>query len=264
MAVPVIEDPEHAGSSFVFVHGVLGFARFTVGRKRIDYFRRLPPCLGTRGYDAFFPQLPPAESIVNRAQALAQFLSGIAGNPLCIVAHSMGGLDARYLIHRLDPERRVRCLVTVGTPHRGSLLAAWFLNTRGPLQWAGRRLAERALVDLTPESCARFNERVPNRSDVRYLSYAGARPIEEMPCVFRPSTRLLEEEAGQNDSQVPVASAQWGEFQGTVRASHTELIGWSFAWPDRAIARPFDHLGFYATMLSEVVCLVDGIRRRAR
>lgn len=46
-----------------------------------------------------------------------------------VVAHSMGGLVARYLIQNLDYEGRVDHLVTFGTPHHGTLigpLASWY------------------------------------------------------------------------------------------------------------------------------------------
>jgi pimeloyl-ACP methyl ester carboxylesterase len=40
-----------------------------------------------------------------------------------IVAHSMGGLTATYLLKALDRGRHVRTVVTLGTPHRGTPLA---------------------------------------------------------------------------------------------------------------------------------------------
>jgi len=40
-----------------------------------------------------------------------------------VVGHSLGGLIARYFVQRLDGDRRVESLVTLGTPHQGSLLA---------------------------------------------------------------------------------------------------------------------------------------------
>ncbi|MGW6457613.1 esterase/lipase family protein [Streptomyces sp. NPDC055078] len=41
-----------------------------------------------------------------------------------IVGHSLGGLIARYYIQRLGGDRRVRTLVTLGTPHAGTTVAA--------------------------------------------------------------------------------------------------------------------------------------------
>ncbi|MFF3288171.1 esterase/lipase family protein [Streptomyces sp. NPDC003023] len=40
-----------------------------------------------------------------------------------IVGHSLGGLIARYYVQRLGGDRRVRTLVTLGTPHRGTTVA---------------------------------------------------------------------------------------------------------------------------------------------
>jgi pimeloyl-ACP methyl ester carboxylesterase len=40
-----------------------------------------------------------------------------------VVGHSLGGLIARYLVQRQGGDRRVASLVTLGTPHQGSMLA---------------------------------------------------------------------------------------------------------------------------------------------
>ncbi|MFD9969342.1 esterase/lipase family protein [Streptomyces sp. NPDC059017] len=40
-----------------------------------------------------------------------------------IVGHSLGGLIARYYVQRLGGDRRVRTLVTLGTPHAGTRVA---------------------------------------------------------------------------------------------------------------------------------------------
>ncbi len=40
-----------------------------------------------------------------------------------VVGHSLGGLVAAYLLKRLDRGRRIRRVVTLGTPHRGAPLA---------------------------------------------------------------------------------------------------------------------------------------------
>jgi pimeloyl-ACP methyl ester carboxylesterase len=40
-----------------------------------------------------------------------------------VVGHSLGGLIARYHLQRQDGARRMQSLVTIGTPHQGSVLA---------------------------------------------------------------------------------------------------------------------------------------------
>ena len=45
--------------------------------------------------------------------------------PVHLFAHSMGGLDSRYMISQLDMADRVLTLTTIGTPHRGTSFADW-------------------------------------------------------------------------------------------------------------------------------------------
>ncbi len=61
-----------------------------------------------------------------------------------IVAHSKGGLIARYYVQNLNGAKRVRHLVTLGTPHRGTWVAAMALPAIG--WWA------RSLWQMTPVS----------------------------------------------------------------------------------------------------------------
>ena len=55
-------------------------------------------------------------------------------DPLHVIAHSMGGLDARYAIRNVPQVAdRVKTLVTIGTPHRGSPVADAVVARTGPL-----------------------------------------------------------------------------------------------------------------------------------
>ena len=142
---------------------------------------------------------------------------------------------------------------TIGTPHRGSPLAGRMLAGQGLLSAIGRRFLRPALEDMRPEACARFNQAVPDRDDVRYLSYGGARPADEVPFWARSWSRILERLEGPNDAQVSEASARWGDYRGTVRADHWELIGWNLGLPKASAARPFPHLEFYRGLVNHVL-----------
>ncbi len=54
--------------------------------------------------------------------------SGQADAKLVLIGHSMGGLIARYFIECLGGWQVTRTLMTLGTPHRGSLSAVGFLE----------------------------------------------------------------------------------------------------------------------------------------
>lgn len=220
--------------------------------KTIHYFRGLPPRLGDFSRPIYFPTLPSVGLVEERARALARFLDSIRADRIDLIAHSMGGLDCRYVMYHLDPQQRIRSLTSIATPHRGTPLAQWVLEGKGPLYPLLHRISQPGVRDLTPSACARFNAEIGDRPDARYRSFAGVRSEAEVPLIFRPWTRAMQYSDGDNDSQVPLASAKWGEFQGTLRADHFELAGWSFAWPNRPKERPFDHFGFYRRLVQEL------------
>src|SRR5579864_2698456 len=56
----------------------------------------------------------------NARQLRTRLNQELAGKTVDIVAHSFGGLVARYFIQNLGGENRVRHLITMGTPHWGS------------------------------------------------------------------------------------------------------------------------------------------------
>lgn len=237
----------------VFVHGFLGFERIHLARKEIRYFRGVWRHLADHGIPLYFPALPPVGRIAVRARKLACSLERIAAERIALISHSMGGLDSRYLIRRLDPRRRVRFLATVATPHRGTPLAQWLLEGKGLLPRLSRQLILPGLEELTPRSCRRFNRMVPDRPDVIYHAYAGRRAAAELPPWFRPWCRLIARQEGDNDSQVSVHSARWGEFKGCLRADHLELAGWNLYRTVERFDRPFDHVSLYRRILRDAV-----------
>lgn len=243
---------EQDRSALVFVHGFLGFGEVCLPGFKVNYFRGVRDTLRSYGFSLYAPALPPT-SIEDRAKRLGRSLTKLPHDRIYLVAHSMGGLDSRYFIHNLDHSQRVRCLVTVGAPHLGTPIAEWMLGKRGSLQWLGKHFLGNALRDLTPKACQRFNEMVPNRKDVRYISYAGARPAREMPLWLRPWTRMIAAAEGENDSLVAAASAKWGDFRGVIRADHAELVGWSIGFANPGYGRPFDHLAFYRQVMKEIM-----------
>jgi triacylglycerol lipase len=98
-----------------------------------------------------------------------------------IIAHSMGGLDARHAISKVSGfSNRVKTLVTIGTPHRGSPVADAIVQRAGPLfphipTFLLDKLASNApaLHDLTTEAGAHFDDTTPDAESVRYIEVAG-------------------------------------------------------------------------------------------
>ena len=72
---------------------------------------------------------------------------------LILIAHSMGGLVARFFLECLDGWKDTRALITFGTPHRGSMNAVGFLvngfvKKLGPLKVADLTTLLRSLTSV--------------------------------------------------------------------------------------------------------------------
>ena len=232
---------------------MIGFGSIGVPGYRVAFFRGVPDLYRRLDLHAAFPQVSNLASVARRAKDLAAFIERRNLNRVILVGASMGGLDARYYTSRLDHHGRVRAVVSVGTPHRGSPVAEGVLRRR----FSPRFIAPATAADLATSSSAQFNAAVPDRADVQYFSYAGARPTVALPFWMRAMGRCVEEAEGANDGLVSVRSASWGNFLGSVRADHFELIGWSLAPRDRQGQRPFDHLELYRDIAARTLTAVS-------
>src|SRR5437879_9419049 len=158
----------------VLAHGFLGFDEIGLGNRKHLYFRGIGEQLERAGAQLYCPRVPPASSVSARAARLADLIRAVPEPRVNIVAHSMGGLDARYAISRLGLADRVASLVTIGAPHLGTPLAdAPFARA------TARLLGVAALADLAPDALERFNHAVPDVAGVAYCSVVAASDLSE-------------------------------------------------------------------------------------
>ena len=216
-------------------HGLMGFGDLRAGPVRLSYFRRIDRAIADRGHPVIVSRVHPTAGIATRARQLKETLLrqldilGYSKGKVLIIAHSMGGLDARYLITKLGMADRVAALLTVSTPHRGSPYADWCvrhlgqrLGGLGLMRFLG--LDVQAANDLTTEACARFNEEVPDSPDVRYFSVSGSRPWHRVPPFALHAYKVVYDAEGENDSLVSVKSSIWGTHLGVWPADHWHTI----------------------------------------
>ncbi len=69
------------------------------------------------------------ERLASRAHLQIEALCTADPRRIAIVGHSLGGIVGRRVIARPGAAGRVQALVTLGSPHRGSPLAAWLCRT---------------------------------------------------------------------------------------------------------------------------------------
>ena len=242
----VLTKPPPTRHPIVLAHGYLGFASVGVRQARREYFVGVRERLEALGYTVHLARLSPTGSVSLRAAQLARQIESIRAERVNIIAHSMGGLDARYAITHLGLHSRVASLTTIGTPHRGTPIAdsgAMFIG-----DWPKfRRILDRVganvdgLYDLTTLRMEEFNRLVQNSAGVVYSSVVGAvtplgRPVNPF---LVPSHTFLERIVGPNDGIVPAESQKWGDVIGEIHADHWEQVGWS---------RSFDAQRFYAVV----------------
>jgi triacylglycerol lipase len=232
----------------VLAHGLLGFDEIRVGRARHEYFRGVSGRLERDGCVVHRCRVAKTASIAERAAELAAFVRDVPARRVNLVAHSMGGLDARYAVARLGLAGKVASLVTVGTPHLGTPLAdvcaglARRARLLGALERVGMNVA--AFHDLTTARMAEFNGAVPDARGVLYASVVGAPPRRrDVTPLLVPTWAWLDGEGGPNDGMVPAASQRWGDVIREIGADHFAQIGWS---------RRFDAAEFYAELLREL------------
>ena len=254
------QTPKHP---IVLAHGLLGFDELHVGGKflpGVQYWRGITEALTANGIQVITATVPASASIEERAAKLSEDIEQKAGGKsVNVVAHSMGGLDARYMISRLKPPNvEVLSLTTVATPHRGSAFADYMFQQIGPARLPKIyrtlklfRLETGAFDQLTRKyMLEKFNPATPDLPGVKYFSY-GASSTPAPWSAFRKSHRIVYEAEGPNDGLVSVESSQWGVYKGTlIDVSHLDLINWTnrlrwLVWQMIGNRRNFNAIAFY-------------------
>jgi len=184
--------------------------------------------------------LNPAGSVAERARDLKNYLQGhgeVAGKKVHLIAHSMGGLDSRFMISTLGMADQVRSLTTIGTPHHGSPIADIVVKGSNPVL---NKFVEhlgvdiKGVFDLTSDACRKFNDEVSDVPGVRYFSIGGQfepHRVLGAPQGFLGLTHeIIAKTEKNNDGLVSVASATleragWQALDAW-SANHYRLINW--------------------------------------
>lgn len=229
-----------------------------------SYWGRVPDVLRAQGARVYLSGQDAVGSIEGNALALRRRVQEILAAENCeqlnLIAHSKGGLEARFLISGLGFAGRTASLTTICTPHRGSRAAAEWMGRERVCRFAGRTMENfwrargdrnpdfwAALAALTPESMARFNQENPDSPLVYYQSWAARLDGAGWDIVDRVQLWVTRADA-PTDGLVSPDSAAWGVFRGTLEGvSHQDSAG------GRRRARAgFDAGEFYVRLVREL------------
>lgn len=118
----------------VLAHGYLGFGNLGF----IEYFNGVKQHLEKKwNTEVYASTVGPKDSVAARAADLEAEIRGrFRGESVHIIAHSMGGLDARYLLSPKNgaPSDLIASLTTVSTPHQGTFIAEIAMGAVEPSQ----------------------------------------------------------------------------------------------------------------------------------
>ena len=216
---------------------------------RFHYFKGIKSHLTANGFTVFDPNQEFAGAVDVRAGQLRErvneAMAATGAEKVHIIAHSMGGLDARHMIVDKEMGERVASLTTIGTPHLGTVLADHMIDQGGFLfQEALRKVVNLdGFDDLKTSACQQFNSRAEDHEATNKVVYQTFASSEEVHLVFtllKPSWMFINGREGKNDGLVSVASQSWknelvahdGSRKAIVQkefpigADHLNQIGW--------------------------------------
>jgi len=250
----------------ILAHGVSRFDQLWNGAFEIDnnddpkmdrlhYFKGVRTMLMQHGFRVYHSHVPWADGVDVRAADLHRNVRDVLAKAKApkvnIIAHSMGGLDARHMLFDFrvtDPiHEQVASLTTISTPHQGSPFADWGTDNLSFVVPLAKKIgiSLHAFYDLRTDRCRRFNHdpavvafETDCEAEIQFRTYAGCRKSWGLFDTLRISQAIIENQEGENDGLVSVASAKWRDryFQGLMEnVDHFNELGW------REPGRVFEH-----------------------
>ncbi|MHC5538646.1 esterase/lipase family protein [Singulisphaera rosea] len=218
-------------SPIVLAHGLFGFKQIALGRLTLTtYFRGLPEYLRASGNRVLVTTVPPIAGLDLRARRLGEeILEAFPNEPVHIIGHSSGGLDARWLLSDPAWNSRVLSLTTVGSPHLGSALADFAKLRLGRIyeQLRGLGVDHRGFLDITRRSARAFHRHADIPSHIACFSVAGQPDHDQVCWPLRRLHAALAELEGPNDGLVSVESAlAFGEPLPVTGLDHLRQLNW--------------------------------------
>lgn len=205
--------------------------------RKLRYWGRIPQELTQRGARLYCGQQEGWATIEHNGHILKENVEAICTQVGCekvnIIAHSKGGLDARYAITMLGLSEHVASLTTIATPHRGShamdyvnrlphmTIAAAAVMVNGVFRVLGDKNPDFSTVcrELSATYMHEFNRTTVDHEEVYYQSYIGLMDGARSKEAIAVPYLIIKKLEGDNDGLVSLYSARWGTFRKVFRSS---------------------------------------------
>lgn len=200
----------------------------------LDFWGKVPRFYKINGAEVYYLKLDSAQSIETNAAKIKETVDMVLKDFNCekvnIIAQYKTGIEARYMICRLNKENTVASLTTINTPHYGFALADIVRSlsyndykficsrTDSYLVKHGDLTADsyRAVKQLTTKSVKRFNKRNKNLKTVYYQSYYIPHSKTIIKNIFTHIFSLEKFLSGSRKSYVSEQAVKWGEYKGVI------------------------------------------------
>ncbi|MBQ8926806.1 MAG: alpha/beta fold hydrolase [Oscillospiraceae bacterium] len=201
------------------------------------YWGRIPRCLRKGGARVYFGDQDGNAAIEENARDLVPVIERIlqetGAEKLNIIAHSKGGLEARYLAGTLGMAPRIASLTTLSTPHNGSVTVDVLLRHFASLIRFGCVFADlnrrilgdrhpatyRAVTQFTTDYMQRFNAAHPVPEGVFCQSFAFVMEHWYRDLFMAFPYTVVRAFEGDNDGLLTPRNAAWVNFRGTYRSA---------------------------------------------
>ena len=224
----------------VLVHGIFAHDRFSM----IRFWGRIPEVLSSRGIQVFRGNTDAWGSYESNAlilqKTITSILSYTGAKKVNIIAHSKGGIDARFLIWKHNFGEKIASLTTICTPHHGSEVADLLYSkeilrrqlTRKALSLFGKIYGDsnpnlsKLIYQLTTANMKKFNEKVTMDTALYHRSLYTTMHDASDDAMFSYTYSYLREIAGENDGLVSESSMQWGDNTAKIAdgISHAQIL----------------------------------------
>lgn len=251
----------------LMLHGI-GFRDL----KYLNYWGRIPKNLISNGATVYYGHQEALGTIEGNGHMvkgkILEIIQQTGTTKVNIIAHSKGGLDARYTITTLGMGEYVASLTTISTPHNGSFLADF--GNRHLSDKMVRSIANlfdkyflkigdktpdfyTATHQFTKEYADKFNEETPDIEGVYYQSYMSLMKNCFSHSLLTIPYLIMRLQDKKNDGLVSLESAQWGDFRGVFTnkrrrgISHGDMIDIT-----RGNYKDFDVIETYVQIVSDL------------
>ena len=210
----------------LLVHG-MGFR----DRKHLNYWGRIPKKLTERGAEVFYGHQDSAGSVEKNAAKVAESLmkaiEKTGADKVNIIAHSKGGLEARYLAAN-GYGGRIASITTMNTPHNGSLTVDRLMKLpRGLIVFAAKctDLWMKLLGDKSPDALScfdsfttaaaeRFSRDNPVPGDIYCQSYGFKMKKASGDILMMIPYLIVRHYEGDNDGLLAERAVIWENYRG--------------------------------------------------